>query len=83
MTKVPINPKNPIFGSFAPFFERNFFFFVKSGSVTHSNTQHISLEHHTEFQKKQMSQYQENLRKDRRAKGKKERRTEGWSDLNS
>ena len=30
-----------------------------------------------------MSQYQENLQKDRRTKGQKERRTEGWSDPNS
>ena len=37
MTKFPIDPKNPIFGPFAPFLGQNFFF-LKSGSVMHSNT---------------------------------------------
>ena len=78
MTKFPINPKNPIFGPFAPFLRQEKFFLVKSGSVTHSNTQHISLKHHTEFQKKQMSQSIPRKltigQKGQRTEGKKDRR---------
>ena len=73
MTKFPINPKNPIFWPICPIFDT--IFFLLNPALSPTATQHISLEHHTEFQKTQMSQYQENLRKHRKKEGPKDGQT--------
>ena len=58
-----LNSKNPIFGPLSSFWGQNVFL------------PKIQL-HHAEFQKKLMSQSQENFR----TEGRKYKRTEGWTD---
>ena len=72
MTKCSNKSKKPYFWPILPIFGTKKNFFFKSGC----HTQHIGLEHHAEFQKKLISQSQENFQ----TEGWKDRRMEGQTD---